>query len=64
MSQQLDIFNLKYQRLCEALRERLEEVGEEAEDPDIKVRKGCSSWGRGGGRATVFSLIAKLINCA
>jgi len=39
-------------------------VGEEAEDPDIKVRKGCSSWGRGRGRATVFSLIAKLINCA
>ena len=32
----LDIFNLRYQRLCEALREKLERLGEQSDDPDIK----------------------------
>ena len=41
---ELDVFNLKYQRLCEALRERLEEVGElNKDDPDVKVRNGNKS---------------------
>ena len=38
MSQELDLFNLKYQRLMEALRSRMAEVGEQnAGDPEIQV---------------------------
>ena len=37
VTQELDLFNLKYQRLCEALRDRLQEVGDGAEDSNIKV---------------------------
>ena len=38
VSQELDLFNLKYQRLMEALRSRMAEVGEEnAGDPEIQV---------------------------
>ena len=38
MSQELDLFNLKYQRLMEALRARMAEVGEQnAGDPEIQV---------------------------
>jgi hypothetical protein len=38
VSQELDLFNLKYQRLMEALRSRMAEVGEQnGDDPDIKV---------------------------
>ena len=38
MSQELDLFNLKYQRLCESLRSRIEEVGDKhKDDPEIQV---------------------------
>lgn len=38
VSQQLDLFNLKYQRLMEALRSRIAEVGEQnADNPEIQV---------------------------
>ena len=38
MSQELDLFNLKYQRLCESLRSRIEEVGDRnKDDPEIQV---------------------------
>ena len=39
VTQQLDIFNLKYQRLCESLRDKLKELGEKSpDDPDIQVK--------------------------
>ena len=38
VSQELDLFNLKYQRLMEALRSRIAEVGaQNEEDPAIQV---------------------------
>eukprot|EP00092_Neocalanus_flemingeri_P001303 GFUD01001391.1.p1 GENE.GFUD01001391.1~~GFUD01001391.1.p1 ORF type:complete len:5580 (+),score=1489.94 GFUD01001391.1:543-17282(+) len=39
VSQELDLFNLKYQRLCESLRSRLEAVGDESkDDPEIQSK--------------------------
>ena len=39
VTQQLDIYNLKYQRLCESLRDKLKELGEKSpDDPDIQVK--------------------------
>ena len=38
VSQELDLFNLKYQRLCESLRSRIEDVGDKnKDDPEIQV---------------------------
>ena len=38
VSQQLDLLNTKYQRLCESLRSKLEEVAEKnKDDPEIQV---------------------------
>ena len=38
VTQQLDIFNLKYQRLCESLQDKLKELGEaNPDDPDLQV---------------------------
>ena len=39
ITQELDIFNLKYQRLCESLRDKLRQLGDEnPDDPDIQVK--------------------------
>ena len=39
VTHQLDLFNLKYQRLCESLRDKLKELGEaRPDDPDIQVK--------------------------
>ena len=36
--QELDLFNLKYQRLCESARDKLKQIGEENPDaPEIQV---------------------------
>ena len=38
VTQELDLFNLKYQRLCEATRDKLQQIGEEnPDDPEIQV---------------------------
>ena len=38
VTQELDLFNLKYQRLCEAARDKLQQIGEEnPDDPEIQV---------------------------
>ena len=35
---QLDVFNLKYQRLCENIRDKLKMIGEDnQDDPEIQV---------------------------
>ena len=38
VSADLDLFNLKYQRLCEDIRERLQQLGDQhPDDPEIQV---------------------------
>ena len=37
-SQELDLFNLKYQRLCESLQSRIKEIGDQhPDDPELQV---------------------------